>query len=479
MQTGQFMMRRLLPALMIILAAGGWILVASQKAGLFGLENGIAVVFTLIAVMMGFIVWCGARIIDCVDASNDRASKTESQQMIQCLTDFNTRIEAHFAARTAQLEAANRKLTNEIYGRNLARAPLRANEESYRFLFECNPLPLYIYDHVSLRFTAVNQAAIRQYGYSREEFLNMSTMEIRAPDEAERFATYHQSKRFGHQAAGHWRHIRKDGKLIDVEIFHYVLTLDGRPKSLVLALDITERLAAERELQRHASRLQILSQQLLNVQEAERSRIARELHDQIGQTLTAAKLGLQSAREAISDPVVSGQLADCVSLTTQVLDQVRSLSLDLRPPLLDELGLAVALECHLKSNANLAGWTIEFSVARVPPKLPTEIATTCFRVAQEALTNVMRHAQACHVSVELRMWEGALHLLVSDDGAGFDLEASRRHALIGKSIGLLSMTERAILVGGQCEIISAPGKGTTVRAVIPLPAGPAAAVSTS
>jgi signal transduction histidine kinase len=150
------------------------------------------------------------------------------------------------------------------------------------------------------------------------------------------------------------------------------------------------------------------------------------------------------------------------------LEQVRTLSLDLRPPVLDELGLTAALDAHVKGFAYRTKLSAKFAAGNmvVRPSKETEIA--CFRVTQEALTNVMRHAKAGHVSVRLVQSDGVLGLEIKDDGVGFDLEATRRQALAGKSIGLLSMAERVTLVGGQFDIYSSPGKGTVLRAEFPL-----------
>ncbi len=147
---------------------------------------------------------------------------------------------------------------------------------------------------------------------------------------------------------------------------------------------------------------------------------------------------------------------------------MRDLAHDLRPPMLDELGLAASLRWYVEREARRAG--LEFHFAIAPPELrpPPGVETTCFRVAQEAFTNVIRHAQARRVDVELRAACGELELVVRDDGRGFDVGEARRRATRGKSQGLLSMQERVALAGGKLEIDSALGQGTAVRARLPL-----------
>jgi PAS domain S-box-containing protein len=458
--SGGFVLRRLLPMVLAILIAGGWLRVAGQDAGMYGTGLGTSLVVTLIVACTIALFWWCAWEIDRIDASRLRAEED--------LRSLNAELELRVAERTAQLQAANRELKNEIAAGKRTRAALRANQESYRFLFECNPLPLFVLDHENLRYAAVNQAAIQQYGYSREEFVGMSVERLLPPDELARTRQYLGTSPQGQNCIGIWRNLKRDGELIEVEVFHHVVRLDGRPHSIALALDITERRRTEEALRNYTARLQILSQRLLNVQEAERSWIARELHDDIGQTLTAVKLGMQSVRKSIGDAAAAARLEESIQLAARVLEQVRSVSLDLRPPLLDELGLIAALDSHIKNHAQRAGLEVHFDAEPLPQPPSPEVATACFRVVQEALTNVMRHAQASHVWIKLRLQDGALRLRVVDDGKGYDPEATRRQALKGKSIGLLSMSERATLIGGQCDIVSSPGTGTSVRASFPL-----------
>jgi signal transduction histidine kinase len=215
-------------------------------------------------------------------------------------------------------------------------------------------------------------------------------------------------------------------------------------------------------------RSQILSQQLMEAQEAERRRLARELHDEIGQALTAVKINLQALQRATSEAAAQMRLQDSLEIVERVHQQMRDLSLNLRPSLLDDLGLAVALRWYLDRQAQRAGFAIDFLAE--PPDLRVSglLETTCFRVAQEALTNVVRHARARSVRVELRQCGSELHLVIRDDGVGFEVEASRQRAARGGSLGLLGMQERVLLMGGWIDIKSSPGRGTEVRVRLPV-----------
>ncbi|MGQ0509351.1 MAG: cache domain-containing sensor histidine kinase [Betaproteobacteria bacterium] len=218
------------------------------------------------------------------------------------------------------------------------------------------------------------------------------------------------------------------------------------------------------ELRRSEERFRALSDQLLQVQEAERANLARELHDEFGQTLTATKLQLQMLGQRAPSPF----LEDCIALVDQGLKQVRTLSLDLRPPQLDRLGLAAALRAHAGRLSQQTGLAVTFEDAPGLPGLTGARAAACFRIVQEALTNALRHARAQSVRVKLAVEQGVLWLEVADDGAGFDLEAKRARAAQGGSLGLLSMEERAHLLGGTLQIHTSAGRGTRIVARVPL-----------
>jgi PAS domain S-box-containing protein len=214
-------------------------------------------------------------------------------------------------------------------------------------------------------------------------------------------------------------------------------------------------------------RLRELSRQLIRVQEEERRSLARELHDEVGQALTLIRLGLRRALDAGGGPAAMVRLAECDELIDQTLAQVRGLSLDLRPSHLDDLGLVPALRSYLATLARRAGLVVHLEADELDGLHP-DIATACFRIAQEALTNVVRHARAGTVWVALRRSGPGLELELRDDGVGYDVGTALAHASAGGSLGLLSMMERAALLDGRTELDSAPGRGARVRATLPL-----------
>lgn len=229
-----------------------------------------------------------------------------------------------------------------------------------------------------------------------------------------------------------------------------------------------ERKRAETKRQEYSRKLQVLSRRLVEAQETERRNIARELHDEIGQALTVMQLNLQAMLQAPGTEALTPRLNECLKVVERVLEQVQDISLNLRPSILDDLGLEPALLWYTERQAALVELKVEFHADRLEQRLDSVIETVCFRVAQEALTNVVRHSQAKAVTVELRIADGQLHLRVRDDGIGFDVVAVREKAVLGASLGLLSMEERAALAGGQLEFNSVPGQGTEVHAWFPL-----------
>jgi signal transduction histidine kinase len=249
-----------------------------------------------------------------------------------------------------------------------------------------------------------------------------------------------------------------------------------RPEYEGITIEVAEALALaihqarlSEEIAHSREQLSRLSRRLMETQEAERRRIARELHDQIGQSLVAIKLQLQSMSGLSDRDQRVVRLRESIAVVERTIRQVRDLSFDLRPSVLDDLGLIATLRWYVNRQSAWAGITAQF--ASDPPEmdLPSEIEVAAFRIAQEALTNALHHAQAKEVCVTLWKRDEELVLRVLDDGLGFDKGAMLRGDVGGQSLGLLGMRERAHLAGGQLEIESAPGQGTMVQVRLPLP----------
>ncbi len=274
-------------------------------------------------------------------------------------------------------------------------------------------------------------------------------------------------------ARGVWRgefHNRKKSGEVFVElaVVAPVLAADGSATHYVaLKEDITERKRTEFSLREHAEKLRALSRRVLEVQEAERRRLAVELHDELGQLLTAIKINLQS-NERFRSQAPDELNVENIRIVEDALQQVRRLALALRPSMLDDLGLAPALRWMAEQNAQRSGFVAELYTDRLPDRLALDIEIACFRIVQEALTNIVRYAQAKHVKISLLEEGSMLVLVVKDDGCGFDVAAMKAGALAGGSMGVLGMQERAVLIGGQLDIQSTVGAGSTLRMQCPM-----------
>ncbi len=214
--------------------------------------------------------------------------------------------------------------------------------------------------------------------------------------------------------------------------------------------------------------LRFLSERLMRVNEDERKKIARELHDQIGQTLTAIKLNLENVNHMNVDASTSLELERSIKLVEASVNQVRELSLELRPPELDHLGLISALRWYIDRQAEHAGLTADIHLPENQVNLAPEAVTACFRIVQEAMTNTIRHASATEVRLDLLEHENMMKLTFQDDGVGFDSKAALAGIGLGINLGLTGMKERTELIGGKLEILSAPDNGTKIIVSVPL-----------
>jgi two-component system sensor histidine kinase UhpB len=213
--------------------------------------------------------------------------------------------------------------------------------------------------------------------------------------------------------------------------------------------------------------------QIINAQEEERKRIARELHDETSQLLTSLLISLAILEESIQTEEARKRIADTRTLAHQTLRAIRSLSIDLRPSALDDLGLLPALRWYLKEYQQKCSIDVEFHATGLKDRLPAEMETALYRIIQECLTNTARHSHARKATVTLSEENGAVHGTISDDGDGFDyaalLKTPSPERALGRGLGLTGMQERADLLNGTLEIYTAPGKGTRVEICIPLP----------
>lgn len=515
-------------------------------------------------------------------------------------------------------------LLTDLTQRKLAEARLRESEELHRILFDQNPQPIYLFDFETLNVLAVNDAMVAKYGYSKDEFLKMRATDIRPHEEVPRFLKAVPSDVGGAPYKGEYRHRTKSGEIFDVEIYARDLRIGGRQVWLVLTNDITARKASEarlraseavsrslvenapeaiitmdaagtirsvnraepgvrldqllghtvfefvreedgqriretlhrvirtgeaetieaaglgpslqpgwfrarvgrmkdavdgaeliiiasniseekrmrdellqthrsleqqsvalastietrnreidrrerveRELRDSRRRLRGLSTRLLSAQEEERRRIAREVHDELGQGLTAMKMELAAdERDRLAGRDTHIARAEQVGrLIDGAIQTVRRIATDLRPGALDDLGLEAALDGLTGDFSQRSGIPCRLTLVPEDLGLDPTVSTTIFRVVQEALTNVARHANATTVKVDLRRRAGEVLLRVRDDGRGITPE----EAADAKSLGLIGIRERVRLCGGGLRLRALKDRGTELRVEIPVP----------
>jgi signal transduction histidine kinase len=229
-----------------------------------------------------------------------------------------------------------------------------------------------------------------------------------------------------------------------------------------------ERRGQERTSEANEARARLLKQ-VMSAREEEQRRIARDLHDGIGQSLTSLLLGLRAAEEVPTFAEARARLGELRGITAALLDEVRRLARGLRPSVLDDLGLAAALERYAADYTQAHGIAVELVAPDLGLiRLPAEVETALYRIAQETLTNVLKHAAAKAVSLVVQRESSGVHLTVEDDGRGFDSDALLQARGAGKGLGLLDIRERAALLNGAVTLESQPGSGTTVHVYIPL-----------
>jgi PAS domain S-box-containing protein len=347
-----------------------------------------------------------------------------------------------------------------------AEEELRETREFLSRLLDHSPAHIHVTDRE--RLCLVNLACEEPVGLRREQIIGRRFEDVYPPEQAARFRE--QNRRvFEAEAPLEYEEDldARDGrrhfytvKFPLRDAAHRVVAVGG------ISIDITDRKRAERALRGYADRLKVLSRRVVEVQEEERRHLARELHDEIGQSLTAIAVNLQTIRRSCG-PEGRPRLDECLGVVQRSIEQVRSLALDLRPSMLDDLGLVAALRWYLDGQARRVGYEARFVARPGEIRLGPASATIAFRVAQEALTNVARHARARRVLVKLWAGGGRLRLIVRDDGVGFDPEAVLRRVSEGGGLGLLGMRERAALLGGRVDFRSAGGRGTEVRLTLP------------
>lgn len=357
-------------------------------------------------------------------------------------------------------------IIRDITERKRAEEKLMQSEQKYKLIFNNNPLPMWMTSLPGLDIIDVNEAAIKQYGYSREEFLKLNTRQLRPAEDLEYFLAEVGKMLPDRINLRIWRHKRKDGSVIHVETYSHEIIYEGQRAWLGLSNDITEKTEAKELLQKSYNDIRELASSLQTIREDERTKIAREIHDELGQQLTGLKMDLHWLSKKINshDAGVIKKMSESKSLINSTIATVRKIATDLRPSILDDLGLLAALEWQGEEFEKRSGTSVTFINKAGDVTVKPEIATAIFRIYQELLTNIARHAQASEVKVELAIDKNRLNFNLQDNGIGFDTDEIKKK----KTLGLLGIKERTLLLGGTYEFKSTLGKGSVACISIPL-----------
>ena len=374
-------------------------------------------------------------------------------------------------------------MLSEITGRKEAELRIKELKEKYETLIQ--NIPVVVYSTLPDETATMSFASERWQewtGFSPEDTYREPRTWPNSvhPGDRERAAkAYVEAYETRKEYFSEYRLVNKNSGEVRWVLDHGIPVTDGEGRIERfdgIMLDITDRVQAQQALIEANDRLEMrvkertaelgaLSRRLVEAQETERRNVAGELHDQIGQYLTALKISLDRAAHLPQDEVVTG-LKHATSLVNELMAEVRSMSLDLRPPMLDDLGLVPALLWYFERYKVQTGIEVEFKHRVVESDLPPQISTAVYRIIQEALTNVARHAEVTSLAVSLWTEGGMLKLRVEDNGMGFRIE----DLPVEGSVGLRSMRERASLMGGELSVSSTPGSGTCITAELPLTA---------
>ncbi len=398
----------------------------------------------------------------------DISERKQAEKELQAARD---ELEQRVDARTVELGKANIQLRKQITECERAQLALRESELKYATLVEDALIGVYIIQDEKIEFANDKFADI--CGYSKDELTGMDSLDLVYPDDRPLVKKLREKRLKGEKAPAEYesRGLKKNGDIIWVMQSFSQITYKERPAISGVVADISKRRQAQEALRKSDKELRVLSNQLLSAEEKERKRIARELHDGIGQALSAIKFSVENAlleQRAADNPIDLGSLEAVIPLTQKTIEEVRRIVKDLRPSILDDLGILATIRWFCREFQKVyAGIRIESTIGVEENNVSPHLKTTIYRIMQEALNNVAKHSHANFVQLKLKKNESHLNLIIQDNGRGFNLDKAMALKTSRRGFGLASMRERAELTGATFKIDAAPGEGTTIRIVWP------------
>ncbi|HEV9037625.1 MAG TPA: PAS domain S-box protein [Puia sp.] len=342
---------------------------------------------------------------------------------------------------------------------------LRESEERYRGLFHNNPMPMWVFDTEDFRILETNEAAVIHYGYTEEEFLGLTLADIYL--DSDRHDLRREVDMAGRLRDGIKKGIhatmKKNGDVIFADIAWHWIGYKGRPAILELANDVTERVQLEKALnEQHVTRQRQITEAVIVAQEKERTEIGKELHDNVNQILGASNLYINTA---MTDEDMRQELLErSTELVSKAINEIRKISKSLITPGLREIGLIESIEDIIEDiRVSKDAPAIDLDLVNVSEEqIEDRRKLTLFRIVQEQLNNIVKHARATQVVIRLSLEGQYLVLSVVDNGIGFDEKKHRR------GVGITNIISRAELFSGKVEIASAPGEGCVLTVSLPV-----------